>query len=256
MSLIRKLPVVLATVFLFTCHAHADSIWGEFDAVGNEDVPLKEGEKRFGGRVQAGYIAARGNSNTTNFNGKVVMGIDQMDWRHAWIAAGIYSKDETTVIAENYRAGYKADRKLDGQNYLFLALSWEQNEFAGYDQRTSEAIGYGRRMFDTDTQRLDLEVGLGARQTELVDGSDRDETIGRLALSYFWDFGEHSDFSHQMALETGDFNTYFESVTSVSSQLIGELDLVASYTVKRNSTVPAGREKMDTYTTISVRYNF
>ncbi len=247
---------VMAGLCLMVAPAQADSIWGEFDTVGSTTVPLADESDQFAGRAQLGYIASRGNTDTTNLNGKLVLGWDRPDWRHGAVVNAIYSKDAETTTARNYRAGYKADRKLGEQNYLFLALNWETNEFAGFDRRTSEAIGYGRRLFQSDRQRLDLEIGVGGRQTDRTDGTEQDENIGRLALSYFLDFGESSDFSHQMAVEAGDFNTYVESVTSISSQLVGELDLVASFTAKRNSNVPVGREKLDSYTTISLQYSF
>lgn len=255
MSFKRKFPLA-AVLGLIASPALSDSIWGEFDTVGSTTVPLADESDQFVGRAQLGYIASRGNTDTTNVNGKLILGWDRPNWRHGAVFNAIYSKDADTTTARNYRAGYKADRKLGEQNYLFLALNWETNEFAGFDRRTSEAIGYGRRLFQTDRQRFDLEIGVGGRQTHRIDGTEQDENIGRLALSYFLDFGENSDFSHQMAVEAGDYNTYIESVTSLSSQLVGELDLVASFTAKRNSDVPVGSEKLDTYTTISLQYSF
>ena len=89
-----------------------------------------------------------------------------------------------------------------------------------------------------------------------MDGTEQDETIGRLAGNYHWQFAETSDFSQQLVIESGNLNTYIESVSALTSQLICELDLVVSYTIKRNSEVPAGLEKVDTYTNVSVQYNF
>lgn len=258
----RKALVILASS-LFTCTAYADSIWGEFNAVDADSVPLSgEPTDKFAGRIQFGYLAATGNSETTNINSKVMLGWDKEKWRHAVIASGIYSQDEESTIAERYRFGYKADRKLGEQNYLFATVNWEQDVFSGYENRTTEAIGYGRRILESDEHTLDLEIGIGARQTELVSTGlllptmETDETIGRLAGDYLWKFGEHSDFSQRVVVESGDLNTYVESVSAVTSQLLGELDLVVSYTIQRNSDVPLGLERTDTYTTVSVQYNF
>lgn len=248
-------PVGLLFALLSTA-APADSIWGEFDALDAENVPLGEEEDEFAGRAQLGYLAASGNSETTNANGNLLLGWDLEKWRHAVSLAAIYAEDAETTTAENYRAGYKADRKLEGNNYLFGSLSWEQDEFAGYVERTTEAVGYGRRLLDTSEHVLDVEIGVGARQTEQVDGTEQDETIGRLAGDYLWTFGEHSEFSQQLAVEAGSLNTYVESVTAVTSQLLGELDLVVSYTIKRNSDVPPGLENTDTYTNVSIQYSF
>ena len=48
----------------------------------------------------------------------------------------------------------------------------------------------------------------------------------------------------------------FESVTALKARLVGDLALVASYTVKHNTDVPALTEKTDTYTALSLEYVF
>jgi putative salt-induced outer membrane protein len=57
-------------------------------------------------------------------------------------------------------------------------------------------------------------------------------------------------------VEAGSENTYFESVTALKARLVGDLALVASYTVKHNTDVPALTEKTDTYTALSLEYAF
>jgi putative salt-induced outer membrane protein len=42
----------------------------------------------------------------------------------------------------------------------------------------------------------------------------------------------------------------------VSAKLLGDLALVASYTIKHNSDVSALTEKTDTYTALSLEYAF
>lgn len=234
----------------------ADSIWGEFDVVADDAIP-ENGEKEiFAGRLNLGYLATSGNTETASFNGKLALGWDLEKWRHAVVMSSIRSEEDGITTAENHQAGYKLDRKLDEKNYLFFLASWEQDEFSGFDEQTSQAVGYGRRMLETDTQLLDLEIGVGARQTELSDGTERDETIGRLAGNYKWQFSETSDFTQKLAVESGDENTYTESVTGLSLQVMGNLDLAISYTIKRNSDVPLGNENTDTYTTVSLQYDF
>ena len=234
----------------------ADSVWGDFDALSDTEVP-EGGEKDiFAGRLTLGYLASSGNTDTSSFNGKLVMGWDLEKWRHATMFSGIRSEENNVTTAENYQAGYKADRKFGEKNYLFATLAWEQDEFSGFEKRTTEAVGYGRRVLETDSQLLDLEIGAGARQSELTDGTERDETIGRVAGNYKWTFTETSDFGQQLMVESGSENTYTESVTQLSVKVMGNLDLAVSYTVKRNSSVPLGNEKMDTYTTVSVQYDF
>jgi putative salt-induced outer membrane protein len=67
---------------------------------------------------------------------------------------------------------------------------------------------------------------------------------------------ENSDFTQDLLVEAGDENTYLESKTAISATLVGNLALVASYTIRSNSDVPLGTEKTDTFTALSLEYAF
>ena len=75
-------------------------------------------------------------------------------------------------------------------------------------------------------------------------------------MYYKWLFSETAEFRQDLTVEAGDLNTYIESVTALSAQLIGNIALVASYTIKSNSDVPPNTEKTDTYTAFSFEYAF
>ncbi len=98
--------------------------------------------------------------------------------------------------------------------------------------------------------------GVGARQSQLIDGSMEDETILRAGLSYRWKLAENTELRQNFVLESGAENTYRESATSLSARLLGNFALVASYTSKNNSVVPPLTEKTDTYTAVSLEYTF
>ena len=93
-------------------------------------------------------------------------------------------------------------------------------------------------------------------KSDLADGTSENETILRGDLKYTWLLGENSEFRQNFVVESGSANTYVESVTALSAKLLGNLALVASYTVKNNSDVPPLTEKTDTYTALSLEYIF
>ena len=118
------------------------------------------------------------------------------------------------------------------------------------------SIGYGRRLIHGDKHQLNAEIGAGARQSETQLGVTEDETVFSGGLYYKWQFSETAEFRQDLSAEAGDENTYVESVTAISAKLLGDLALVASYTVKHNTDVPVGSEKTDTFTAISIEYAF
>ena len=97
---------------------------------------------------------------------------------------------------------------------------------------------------------------MGLRQSDLRDGTSDDESIARLSMDYTYQLSETAKFNQLVGIESGSNNTYTETVTSLSADVWTDLAIVLSYTVKRNSTVPLGTVKRDTFTAISLEYSF
>jgi len=97
---------------------------------------------------------------------------------------------------------------------------------------------------------------LGARQSELADGTDQSDTILTGRLTYNWQISETASFGQAFLVESGGSNTFSESVTKLSARLVGSLALVASYTVRHNSDVLPGTETTDTFTALALEYGF
>lgn len=215
-----------------------------------------EAEKPWSGSAALGILATSGNSDTTSSNLALAMAYNLTDWHHEAqaLASGADSNGVTT--AERYKASYKAKRDFTKFDYFFGLLSYEKDKFSGYDQQTTQALGYGRRILNEDNQVLNLEVGAGFKQSDLRDGTSEDGAIFRVGGDYLLKFSPTAQFSQVIGIERGSDNTYLESITAVKATLMEQLALVLSYTVKSNSDVPVGSEKTDTFTAISLEYGF
>jgi putative salt-induced outer membrane protein len=209
------------------------------------------------GSAALGYLATSGNTDTTNANAVFKLDWDRGGvWTHQWTALAISASTADTTTSEAYAAGYKARRELSAASYLFGAADWRKDRFSAYDRQLTEAVGYGRKLIDDDRQALAIEGGIGAKQSTLVDGTDLDEGIVRGALDYVLRISDSSDFNQRLLLEIGDENSYTESVSALRMKMVRNFALVLSYTLKRNSDVPIGIEKTDTFTAISLEYGF
>ena len=208
------------------------------------------------GKATLGYLATSGNTDNTSLNAGFEVSYTKNKWLHGFRAAAINSTDDDVTTAEAYEAGWKSERSFSESNYMFGQLNWRKDRFSGYDTQFSQTVGYGRRLIDTEKHKLNAEIGAGARQSDLADGTDESETIARGALNYAWQISDSAAFSQTLAVESGSENTYTEAVSKLSASLVGNLALVASYTVKSNSDVPIGTEKTDTFTALSLEYTF
>ena len=209
------------------------------------------------GAAALGYLATSGNTESTNTNASFKLDWDRGgNWTHHWTALAISSRTEDVTTAQAYAAGYKAQRDFSETSYVFAAGDWRQDRFSGYDKQVTEAFGYGHRLIDSMRQTLAIEGGIGAKQSDLTDGTSTDEGIVRGALDYVLHISENAQFNQKFLIEQGNDNRYTESNSALKARLIGDLSLVLSYVIKNNSDVPVGIEKTDRFTAISLEYGF
>jgi len=224
----------------------------------------EEESSPWAGKATLGYLATSGNTDNSTLNSAFEISYSTGDWKHLFGARAINATEDESTTAEAYEANWKSERSLSEHNYLFGQLDWRKDRFSGYETQFSQTIGYGRRLIDKEAHKLNVEVGVGARQSELadIDSTKENETVLRAGLGYLWQISETAAFTQDFTVESGDANTYSESKTALSARLVGNLALVASYTIKNNSDVPDVLppadpiEKTDTYTAISLEYTF
>ena len=216
----------------------------------------EEPESPWSGKATLGYLATSGNTENSTLNTGVEVGFATGKWQHLATAAAISASDNEIATAEAYALGWKSERNLTDTDFLFGRLAWRKDRFSGYDSQFSQTVGYGRRLVNTDKHVLNVEVGAGSRQSKLNTGITENEAIFRGGAYYKWLFSETAEFRQDLTTEAGSNNTYLESVSAISAKLLGDLALVASYTIKSNTDVPALTEKTDTYTALSLEYLF
>jgi putative salt-induced outer membrane protein len=215
-----------------------------------------EEESPWAGKVSFGYLATSGNTENSNLNTAFEVGYTPGLWAHVLKGLAIYATESNATTSEAYELGWKSERNFSEKNFLFGRFDWRKDRFSTYDKQFSQTVGYGRRLITNEKHNLSVEVGVGARQSDLVIGTSENEVIFRGGLNYAWALSETAEFTQDLGVEAGDKNTYLESKTAVSARLVGNLALVASYTIKHNTDVLPTTEKTDTYTALSLAYLF
>lgn len=221
------------------------------------------------GEGSAGLVVTTGNSETTTANAKVQAIYASPDWRNTFDSTVIKTAQTSKVTGleevttERYLATNKADYNMTPQDYLFLSLEFEKDLAGPVRERYSETAGYGRKILVGPAHLLEAELGAGMRQTESqvvipqAPTAVKDEdVIGRGRAAYKWNFRRDSHFGETIKVESGDTNTFVESVTELRLALVRKLYAQASYTARQNTKVPAGAEKTDTITAFSVGVTF
>lgn len=225
-----------------------------FHAVGA--AAQQSGDEGLSGKVGFGYLATSGNTENENLNLNFSGVYEAARWRHSLDGMAVRASTNDVDTAEAYGLTWKSGYDVNETDYVFGVVAWNRDEFSAYDQQLREVVGYGRRFVDRERHVLNAEAGLGMRQADLRDGTSEDDSILRLATDYRWTISESSRFDQTLAVEHGSENTYMESVSKLSADVWQNIALVLSYTIKRNSDVPLGTVRRDTFTAISLEYSF
>lgn len=230
----RVTPVFFCLVFVGTAHAAV------------------------GGKAELGVLQTSGNSDSQSINASLALQHEVGRWENQFTASAFSAEEDSEQNAERYASTFKTSFDFSEFNYVFANLSYEKDLFGGVRERTTETLGYGRRLLKTDRHALNLELGAGARQQESQkpESLRESDAIFRGAILYTLELSETAKFEQKLLTESGDENTYTESVSGLKLTIIGPTFAAITYTVKNNSTVPDGREETDTYLSVSLSYEF
>ena len=222
--------------------------------VSAEDKP---GNNEWKGEGELGYTQTSGNSKSKSLNAKLGIEKKQEKWKHKATLETLQSSSDGTESANRMVITARTEYKTNEKMYTFAGLRYEKDKFSGYDNQSSISLGIGKEFINNDRHELDASLGLGYRQvkdtaTSKVSG----DGIVTGNLNYLHKISPHATFREKVLIESGNTNTYIESETSLKMKINGNLSSKIAYTVKQNSTVPAGTKKTDTVTTIALVYGF
>jgi putative salt-induced outer membrane protein len=253
-STLEEMTRMRRHAFLSLMLAFAVTTPSQAQQVGSPPAEKEKGP--WSGKAALGFLATSGNTESSSLNSAFTVAYTEGRWAHSLELAAVNTSTDDQTSAEAYAVGWKTEFNMTERDFLFARVSWRKDRFSGYDKQLSESVGYGRRLIDTGVHFLNAELGAGARQADLADGTAEEDFILRGGINYQWKFSEFARFTQDFTAESGPENVYSESVSAIKTRLIGALALVASYTIKNNSVVPLDREKTDSFAAISVEYAF
>ena len=209
------------------------------------------------GDASAGYIRTAGDTSTTTGNIKAELDYTNAPWRNELkgSAANGHTGDVTT--AEQYDLSDKLKYNFDENDYLFGLASFQDDRFSGIAKNYTEAVGYGRRLLNTQQQMLEAEIGGGVSEQQSV-GQTNYLTQPTLTLGgkYVHTFSPTSQFTQTVQADIGSKNTFVNPVSQLKVTIVGSLYTSISYDLRYNTTVPEGTHHTDSITSISLGYGF
>lgn len=207
--------------------------------------------------AELGVLNTSGNTKTSSVTAKGHAINDRDRWRHTLSADALGSSESGNTTAERYSASDKSDYKLGTASYAFAQLTYENDRFSGYDYRTAETVGYGRTAIKRDTLNLDLNAGVGARQSQLsASGETEYEGLLHAGGNLAWQISPTATFTQTLVSDMGKRSTVSKSVTALKNQVAGNLAAKISFTAQYTTKVPPGITPLDTETAVTLVYSF
>lgn len=208
------------------------------------------------GNAELGFVQTGGNTDTSSLNVKGKAVNDAEQWRTTAEASALQSKDTGATTSEKYNLSIQEDWKGLSVGYLFARLAYEQDKFGGYNARTSETVGYGFDILQSEDKQWNAELGAGARQTEDTLGVKTSDTVLRASTVFNWKISAVATFSQELKTEGGQEGYITNSVTALTNQVAGNLSSKISYSVQNNSKAPVGTKASDTILAASLVFSY
>jgi putative salt-induced outer membrane protein len=208
------------------------------------------------GRAEFGMVLTSGNSDSSTMNGKFSLTNDTEQWLHVASLDLLRAESESVKTAEHYVLNAKSNYKLQDDQFLFVGLNHDVDKFSGFDYQTSITAGYGRKLYDTEQYKLSLEIGPGYRISKLKAGGDNNEAILHLGAISKYIINPASYLDGTLVIDTGSSQTITVLALGYVNSLSSSLALKVGYNLKHSSDVPAGTNKSDSITSISLIYSF
>ncbi len=209
-------------------------------------------------QVELGAISTTGNTEDRNVRFRGKLGWSRNAWDYALSLDGFRSSKEGELAARRLYSVADARYAVNEDSFVQARLSHEDDRFGGYDSQTDLSLSYGRNLLTGRADMtLSLSAGVGARQSrDEAAMRDLDEAIARLGADFAWSISDAAVFSQELLVDAGGEIGVLRAESGIETRILGNLSLRFSFNLKRQSEVPAGREKTDTETSVTLLMRF
>ena len=222
------------------------------------------------GKGQAGYVMARGNTDTDVANAKIDLGDVVGDWKHSMHLEALYGRSGEITSAERWAALLQSDYQFTPRAFCFGALHLMEDLFSGFQYQVSATTGAGYKFLDTATNKLTAQIGAGYRRLRpellTMDASgaviartpeeSTGNVIGTAGFDFTHTFNTITKLSDKFLAESGSGNTSLENDLALVVNMSKTLAISVGFTFLENTQPPAGLKKVNTLTTLNLVYAF
>jgi putative salt-induced outer membrane protein len=209
------------------------------------------------GKGSFGGVLSRGNTETETINLNIDVANERDRWVHKAGASMLRTVNDDVTSADRWELRGETNYKLTDRSYLFGTLRYEDDAFTDFEYQATLAGGYGYRFIATETTKLEGQIGLGVRQTELrLTGAKEEDAIVRGAINYEQKLTDTTLIYDRFLVESGSDNTFLQNALGIEVKIAERFALGLDYSVRHNTDVLPGTEETDQVFTANLVYGF
>jgi len=220
------------------------------------------------GSVSAGVTT--GNTETTDLGVGVNMTKETGTWSYGVEALADYGEIEGAESKNRWFLGGTVDRQINDRLFGFGRVSYEQDEFSGFDSRAFIGGGLGYDVIVGEQTSWTVRGGPGLKVDEIgeiittdatgatvVTPGVTEESISFIAASDFdYAFNDNVALTNDTSVLYAETSTQLTNTLALTAKLSDALSARISFDVRHDTEPPEGFESTDTATRFSLVYGF
>lgn len=211
------------------------------------------------GSLSAGVTT--GNTETSDLGLGVKANNDLGVWAFGFQAAADYGDTDGVETKNRIFLSGNADRQINDKLFGFGQLSYEKDEFSGFESRTFAGAGLGYEIYNSDALSWTVRGGPGYKIDEVLDTltgeTNSEESFGATAASNFaYQFNDNVGFSNDTSVLYAETSTQIGNIAALTASLTNTLSARVSLEVRHDTDPVIGFEDTDTISRVSLVYGF
>ena len=220
------------------------------------------------GALSAGVTT--GNTETTDIG----LGVDVARTFNVWTvgvqATADYGETDGDETKNRIFLGTNLDRQINDRLFGFGQLTYERDEFSGFDSRAFIGGGLGYEVLTGDVTTWTVRGGPGLKIDEIeavldtttvpatiLSPATTEESFGATAQSNFaHQFNDNVAFTNDSTAVYADTSTQLGNIAAITATLTNTLSARVSFEVRHDTDTVDGFEATDTISRVSLVYGF
>jgi len=220
------------------------------------------------GSLSAGVTT--GNTETTDLGLAIDLGREFDLWSVGLQASADYGETDGDETKNRIFLATNLDRQINDKLFGFGQLSYEVDEFSGFDSRTFIGGGLGYEVFNSDALTWTVRGGPGLKIDEIeavldtsttpatvLTPASTEESFGATGTSnWAYQFNDNVGLTNDTNVLYAETSTQVGNILALTASLTDTLSARVSYEVRHDTDPVDGFEATDTISRVSLVYGF